>query len=475
MSYALRNGYSVLYSATDGPVGTWMYGPLAPYAYLPATWMKTPSSALMFGGMISYLFYFGPVAFLFYWNSRKKEHSKLLFPLLLSCFLLLSQLYEASESSWNGVHVDPIAFGFLTLAGIVLLGTQGKESYQSLIVSSLLVSLSVWTKQTFFPSLVAFTIFTFLLHGFKRFLIHALIQAGVFATVTALLAYQYSWDALLFNTVYYPASFPWRASLFDSARGYVSTSDLVAVLKSLFSFGYELYALLAPFWAVVLFIFIVFKINEKKQNKLKELAQLNPSFSLFFLLSLFLIPTSILGRVKYGGASNCLNPTLFYTMLSVLLLLHGILSSKENQTKVYALSVQAVLFSALVFGVGVKIPELYTRMQPVVRFLNDGTPQDQAFQLSKRYPNQIYFPWFPLPTLMTEGKFYHYAIGVGDRNMSKYPVEQEHFMSHLPSDLKFVAFFDQDHNIMVRLKDFDEQVKLPDFPLFTVFQKPSGK
>jgi hypothetical protein len=63
-----------------------------------------------------------------------------------------------------------------------------------------------------------------------------------------------------------------------------------------------------------------------------------------------------------------------------------------------------------------------------------------AFDFARKHPNQVYFPYDPLSTLLVDKKLYHFDYGLFDRRLGGYEVSEEHFRKHLPSDLKYVVY-----------------------------------
>jgi len=68
----------------------------------------------------------------------------------------------------------------------------------------------------------------------------------------------------------------------------------------------------------------------------------------------------------------------------------------------------------------------------------DSAPQ-QAYNFVLQYPDSTYFPWYPLSTLMAEGKLYHTGVGLTDRETAGLPTSEEHLQKYLPRDLRFIA------------------------------------
>src|SRR5262245_49376703 len=58
-TFALLYGYRLYYPASEGPVLNNVYGPVGALAFLPATVFRTPTLAILAGGMLQVGFVFG--------------------------------------------------------------------------------------------------------------------------------------------------------------------------------------------------------------------------------------------------------------------------------------------------------------------------------------------------------------------------------------------------------------------------------
>ena len=58
-TFALLYGYDLYYPATEGPITNHVYGPVAAFAFLPATIFATPTPAILAGAVLQVTFIFG--------------------------------------------------------------------------------------------------------------------------------------------------------------------------------------------------------------------------------------------------------------------------------------------------------------------------------------------------------------------------------------------------------------------------------
>ncbi|MCX6950636.1 MAG: hypothetical protein NTV51_00370, partial [Verrucomicrobia bacterium] len=124
------------------------------------------------------------------------------------------------------------------------------------------------------------------------------------------------------------------------------------------------------------------------------------------LIWLFLLPTSVLSFYKMGGSSNSLNGVLYLAPMASLAAVGWLrdfrpsASSVWLATAVWVVTVPHLLVSPL-------LP-----LRPLTVHLETGEI------LARRFPGRIFFPWNPLLTFYTEGRFYHTEDGLNVRRVS---------------------------------------------------------
>jgi hypothetical protein len=95
---------------------------------------------------------------------------------------------------------------------------------------------------------------------------------------------------------------------------------------------------------------------------------------------------------------------------------------------------------------------------------------EEAYGFAKVHPGMAYFPWDPLPSLLAEGKLYHFEWGVGDRALAK-TLTISQLQKHLPDHLVIVAYpkAAQSRYILQDLPNITDLGPDPQLPDFTVY------
>jgi hypothetical protein len=73
--------------------------------------------------------------------------------------------------------------------------------------------------------------------------------------------------------------------------------------------------------------------------------------------------------------------------------------------------------------------------------VNSDRPDPNApmMMFLRQHPEQVYLPWNPLLTSLTDGVDYNFEYGVFDRTLAGVPLSHEEYRSHLPSKMRIVA------------------------------------
>lgn len=72
---------------------------------------------------------------------------------------------------------------------------------------------------------------------------------------------------------------------------------------------------------------------------------------------------------------------------------------------------------------------------------NQNPPDvEVAFSTIKELGNEVYFPDFPLASLLAKRQLFHSMKGIYDRKIGKFELTNEHLKSYLPNKFQFVAF-----------------------------------
>jgi hypothetical protein len=489
-TFALTHGYQLYYGADTGPILSTIYGPILYLAYLPATLGISPNGAIIIGTLISVAFFFIPILFLFvsesFHQSQKamnlNRSQKLLFIIyafyvFIGFFVFSCKSLPLDHSAFV-IHADAIALGFGGAACCVLYFRKRKDSLLSLLLSAIMIVLAIWTKQVTLPLLIALPTYVLLadgLHCFKRYLSCICISGLI---ISAFLLIIFNPELVFFNIFTIPGNHPWRipGTLSDTEVVTLVANNKQVASDKISALVVASKELIQYCWVPVLVIFLAslyqFLFLSSPSKTISEWLSYN-RWSMLLIVSLFMIPTSLLNRVKVGGALNGFCFTLYFLAAAAILLLFRLildsLSINSASSKSFNLSKFLILVLVTTFFFN-NIPanalkELNTTLQKL-----PNNPRQVEYNYAKLHPGEVYFPWNPLSSLMAEGKLYHHEFALEDRLLAGYSVSTEHFRSYIPSNINKVAFLERnDGYVMKLLPEFSKKVEDNDFPGWTVY------
>ena len=476
MAFFLKYKFN-LYNPEDsvGPLISDMYGPILALAYLPAAIANSPTFALILGKLISLVFFFTPIIWLYIgenWQNQKRLSLSIL--ALIAFFFFTTDIRTLYYDAFR-ICADSPALGFSALACIIIYKEKRKPQIPlgKLLLSAILAVLAVWTKQIAVPILVSLPIYVFLAYDLKvlkRYLACLLVS---FVVISGILITAFNPQALWFNTIAIPSHHPWGAAdntillLFsDKIKLLLSASKQLA--------GYcLLQGTIIGFWILCTI--------PNSLTKTKTWLQENP-WLLFVIVALFFVPTSLLGRVKSGGDANGMYAVYFFTLAANLVLLKKASNSStesgqeslERIGKNWLLSMVIVL---TVYNINLPIPYI---QKILPNFFNNV--HQVVYEYSKENPGKVYFPWHPLSVLMAENKLYHIDSGPFDRYLAGFPISKEDFLAYLPENFTAIAIpawadlrGDEGKFYLHYLPDFTRKIEIPELSGFVVYTRESDE
>ena len=115
---SLRHGYALYSPPGSGPVTGWIYPPLATLAYLPATLIPDPTSAVLAGRCLSLVYFFAPAAWLLMTDRTDRTRwTGSAGALLFAGFALLSAQSRPLRYCSTEIHADAPALGLAAPGG----------------------------------------------------------------------------------------------------------------------------------------------------------------------------------------------------------------------------------------------------------------------------------------------------------------------------------------------------------------------
>ena len=160
------------------------------------------------------------------------------------------------------------------------------------------------------------------------------------------------------------------------------------------------------------------------------------SWRLFACAGLALLPMALLGRMKVAGTANNFWLTDYFLSIAIALLFLRFCAGCGAEGRVRRRIETALLLLIVVMGLRT-IVDLAVRARRIGQ--RKAVPSQQAYSHAKANPGTTYFPLHPLGPLLAEGRLYHTAWGVIQRENSGFPVTEQHFREGLPPNLERIA------------------------------------
>lgn len=452
-AYVVRLGLP-LYRFLGGPVSGHVCGPGAALAYLPATWVGSPTTAVVLGAAIAATLSLGPVAWLLYRNDDGQKRERLLDLALLSLFVLFSLDNPALKQALFIIHADAPALGLAALACGIFLAAPLEKPQPHFAAAALLASLSVWSKQNLAPLFFAVPLFFLLARG-RRLATTCtlfLILVGLLVSGVMLAAFG-PFDALFFSMFYVPSHHPFRVTGVVGALGILWSTIAMAALP--------LFICLLPL--------VTAAYRLKESFSLREFVRRN-DWSLFLLAGLCNIPTSFLGNVKFGGDVHTFSYVVYFVAIGALFALRQ--EIRRGRTASFRGPARFLALAALAFYISFLLTDTYKFYRQPPDIL--ANPTQMAYDFAVAHPGEAYFPWNPAVGFLVDRKLYNCDWGVLDWDLAGTSLTYEEFRAGIPPHFRVVAYPPKvDSTIALDyLPEFREELALPGLPGFHIFKRP---
>ena len=442
-TFALTYGYELYYPADQGPITNHVYGPVAAFAYLPATLLRTPTPAILAGGALQVAFVFGAML-AFVWRAGARNAADRAVPLacgLAACLLMAR--YRGTAYWFTMVHADGPSLALGLLACAALISRHGAPpSTAALFASALAAILSCWAKQTAAALPIALALAVWIAHGRAVALRYVAMLAGV-GVVVSVAFFGWFGRPMLFN-------------MFEivSRHGWIKPglSGLATATARFLAGMWEVLALLAAGLAV-------WRLAPREAARHAAGAWLAP-----LLAALLLLPAGALGANKLGG-----EPSSFHS--AYYLIAAGAALFAETARRAVAARVLGWSFCALAI---LAAWHSGRATLPASRPPLWENSQQLAYEFAVRHPGETYFPWQPLATLLAEGRLYHFEYGMIDRYLAGYPPTAEHLQASLPPHMHWVAAHTRVWTMNQFFSTYSEETPFPDLPGFIVVSRPAS-
>ncbi|MEO5959673.1 MAG: hypothetical protein ABIZ49_08665, partial [Opitutaceae bacterium] len=403
-AFAVRHGLNPYPLLGDGPLTTWIYGPIGLLINLPATFAPSAASAVQAAAVINALVILAPLAIIFFASAELRARG------MTTCFLALALsvlLLPSPNLALQVADHSAIACGLLSCW---YLARQSNPRGSRLAIAAAFCALAVWSKQIAVFLVPAQLIFLARGSGlrtatqyFAWFTGFSLLALGVFA-------WAFGFPNLWLNLVAIPGRLPWAPFVGRLAlRPWSLLAQIVVPAGALF----VLYR--ARFWPT----------REREGGRF---------FQLGALAFLAMLPVGLAAFFKIGGDTNLLHSWDYLLPAGLLLWLSADRVLPSAPVRVFAVTV---------FALAIRGADLVSL--PVRPFTRQF---DAAVELTRLYPRTIWFPQNPLITFYTDRRLWHSEDGI----LTRYVAEQRrrepdlngHLLGslrhHLPDPLRAIAY-----------------------------------
>jgi len=423
---AWLRGYPLYTPENSGILVGNYYPPLGSLAFLPAALISHPVPAIITGSLLAFLMNLSPgVGALMLWSRGQREWREIV---LLGSILFFGLLVVtgSTDSILFAVIVDAAAIA-LMLWGVIFFAKWWMwRTTASLAFSAILLSSVVWAKQLGVPLPPTFFLLALLIDGPRSAIIFAAWSLVTlcfwFLVLTPIVV---DWHALFFDTWTIHLATPWYGQITGSALERLR----IFLRQSLFLWEYwTLYVLL------IAFVLGLNACSKQSDDKSQRFAFTLTASAL--IAALAMLPASMLGLAKVAGhinsAAHSVQPVLFGLVIGGLALFE--MAKKAGvQWNVVA---QSLICACLVSFIITLQPTKEILRSP----LNAWAPVVTAYNESKT--GNVWFPEFPLSTLLATGNLYHHSWAVYQTFLAGKNVPANQIVEGIPKapfTLKFLA------------------------------------
>ena len=417
-SAAVVYGYGLYDSAEDGPRLANIHGPYSAIFYAPAALIaSTPSAAIWLGATASFLIVTLPVLWLLGHSSGLRSTTTMA---AFACFWLF--LFHTRMFVPFGIHADFPALGLGATACAFVLTRREPTSALGWLLPASLVALSVSSKQPMVGLPVGIAVYISLTRD--RHAVTAFLYSTAAAGIVALLLIAPFTDvgSLLFSAVTVPASHPWRGA-----------GGMVALVGSFRDLAPRVLPAVAILGGVGV---LEIARGRLRGDNYRSWARQN-GWLLLLTVGLVNIPMTLVGRAKIGGSMNALSHSAYFLYIAAAMALaqaarHEDLRLAPHRVRPVGIILTIVLMAAIAWTV------------PSLRELRDAprelaeNPETAAFAYAMTHKEEVYFPFNPLITLMSEGRVYHFSYALADLDLAGFGLDAEQFRRWIPRELDIV-------------------------------------
>jgi hypothetical protein len=422
---AWLRGYPLYPSESSGIITGNIYPPLGALAFAPAAMFGDPLLAVIVGSMLSLLMGLSPgVGALILYSRGLQKSPEAAKMILLGSVLYLGLLIitDATRYTLFAIHVDAPAIALMLWGVIFYAIWWATGAPSSIAVSAFFLSSVVWAKQVGVSLPFTFLIVTYFIGGLRPALIFSAWSLGTLAFwLLVLTPIVVDWRAFLFNVWTVNTGYPWVGpgqvvgdEMIERTRLYVAQS--VKFLKSH-------WLLYLTMFALALALNVCAKQSGDKSLRL--------SFTLgvsSLIAGVAMLPFAWLGLVRLGGdvnsAAYSVQPVLFGLVIGSL----GLAEVTKKAGVQWNVIAQSVICAWLCLIFIAALPNRSILHYP----LNiTSSPMLTVYKESKS--DKVWFPGFPLSSLLSTGHLYHFSRGIFDRYLAGKSVSKAQILEGVPT------------------------------------------
>jgi hypothetical protein len=435
-----------------GPATDFIHGPVSAIVRRPAAWASTPTGAILIADAINAALFYLPVV-LFVAALGGSWPLKGIALAVFWGFSLNtgSLLYSAFQ-----VHADAPAVGFALLACLCAMRIPaGRQAWLPVGFGALCAVLSAGSKQNLAPILVILPAYVLIRQGWRRAAALAGFELLIGGQLLNLALDTFGSEALRFQMFTLPSRHPWHFQEYGSIPALLAIS------------GYLIQDLALP--AGVFCFLLLFASSRPKAGGPGLRAWVGEhAWFLPLLIAVLLVPSSLIGRAKEGGAVNALTPTTYFLVVALSAWIAEYRPRKGETWTDFPGRLVLGGTSLLCLSLAILGLNPWPKLIDNYRELADlgHNPQQVAYEFSQKHPNAAYFPCNPLSTLMSDGKYYHFEYGVGDYYLAGDMLPAEQIRAHLPADMAYLIYPPKRQSEAMRglLGNFSVRIESPELP-----------
>ncbi len=459
-AFVVSKGHALYQPAIPGgAILPSIYPPGIAWAYLPVTGLNTPTHALVAGRIWTATMVLGSLFLLLLRAGRGVAHALL----LTAVAFFLVQISPPLREATIRIHADAPALAFATLS-ILFMPARPAKNIGLVAMAGFCAAMAAWSKQTFLPALPAIAIFG-LLRGGKRGLMATLLSGlGWYLLILMMLSIGYGFKTLWFNLVTIPGNHSWIGSFYEPTWRGTYTREFIdwiekgerdgrfrILVDSLRNTMETCWPLLAGgIAAAALPVLSLNSIRSVGRETIHHIPQLA------FIFAVFLLPASVLGPVKVGGASNTIAPAPWFALVTIVTTLAVYGERPDSAGRNARITMAGLAVWGLIHFM--PFPRDVAKFQQDVSRMNINIHQ-LGYDYAKENPGRAWFSWCPLPELMATGELHHVTTGLTERWSAGYGLTRDQVEAFVPPDFEVIAANDED---WILGEYFPDYVRLPD-------------